>query len=154
MTKLIEKENYLSLLKNYSPAIFIFLFLFFLFGYELFISSQSKEIVLSCSINSVVEHKYSLRSDLSIKLKNEEKRIIISNTRNCENTPNDLSKYLKVGDQLIKNKCSDTLYVIRDKTTVYFLIEDGCYNCDNISKNQWKIWNQQRGIINERNDCR
>jgi hypothetical protein len=156
MSKLIvrEKDNFLSRLKQYSPAIIVFLCLFSLFAYELFISSQSEEIVLSSSIDSIVEHKYSIRNDLSIKLRNREKRIIISNTRNCENDPSDLSDFLEVNDLIIKNKCSDTLYVVRENKRVYFLIEDGCYNCDNISKKQWQIWNQQRSILNERNDCK
>ena len=154
MNKLIERDNSIGNKIQFALPV---LFLLYLLGYVIYtahIFNNSNEIYLSTSFNSIVKDKYQSIGDLSIKLNGIEKRVIISNTRNCKNNPNDLSEFLSKNDRIVKNKCSDTLYVIRETKRYYFLIEDGCYNCDNISTKQWKIWNKERSIVNERNDCK
>ncbi|UOX33702.1 hypothetical protein LXD69_16915 [Flavobacterium sediminilitoris] len=154
MKSLIEKNiGKKYTLKAYSPVILLFFLMIVLFIYSIIKKGAYKETYLSTEFEGKVEDIYEERGDTYLKLFNENKRYRINNSRNYNYEKKELYNFLKIDDIAFKNKCSDTLFIKRDKIIYLFIIENLSYNKIDKKKKENDYWNSKRQIMNERNDC-
>jgi len=157
LENLIERyDGWKYTLKEYFPVIMIFSFLITFGIYESIKIGNPEELFLSHEFDEELIDVYQTKSFLYIQLSNKSKRIEIRESCNYEYMELSpcLNEFLKEGDRLIKNKCSDTLYVIRDEKKYHFLIEDILYNSTRRNKAFIEKYNSRREIINRKNDCK
>jgi hypothetical protein len=122
--------------------------------YQAFKKGNAKEVYLSTQLNGTVTDIYHERGDAYITLSNSYNPYEIENSRNYNYNPKELYAFLKPNDSVVKNACSDTLYIKRDETIYHFLIGHMNYNNNARSKEFKDRWASQRAIVNERNDCK
>lgn len=72
-------------------------------------------------LKGVLVRVQSERSSAFGKLK-DGKKIFFFDSDNYSYTPYALNKFLEVGDSIVKNEQSDTLYIYRDEKKYYFVL--------------------------------
>lgn len=152
---MIERyEANIYTVKEYLPVIFLFLFLIGLGTYQVIKVGNPSEIKLSTKLDEIVISVFSLKSSIYVKVENREERITIDYSRNYDYEPMELSEFIEPGDRIVKNECSDTLFIMRQGEKFYFLIEDVLLNSTHRSQEFIQKWRKNRTLINERNDCK
>lgn len=152
---MIERyEGKIFTLKEYLPVIFLFIFLISLGVYQIIKVGNPTEIKLSTKLDEIVTDVYPLKSSIYVQVENKKERVTIDYSRNYDYDPIELNEFMKIGDRIVKNKCSDTLYIFRNNERFFFLIEDVLLNSNHKSEEFVQKWRKRRTIINERNDCK
>lgn len=73
------------------------------------------------SICGIVKEKSSLRGVLSVQLDNN-KKLSIDHSRNYKYEPPCIDDFIGIGDLLVKNSFSDTLFVSKKGNTYFFVV--------------------------------
>jgi hypothetical protein len=154
LKKLIKKyDGKIYTIKEYLPAILIFIFLIGFAMYTVVKRGYFEEVYLSTAFNEKVIDVFEERGNIYMLISNKENRYKIEKSRNYDYTPSTLSYFLRENDRVIKNKCSDTIYVERNSKKYHFLIGNTLYNNKEKSKEFIQKYNLRRAILNEKNDC-
>jgi hypothetical protein len=140
-------------LKEYLPVIFLFIFLIGFAIYTVVKKGEFKEVFLSTTFDENVVDIFEEKGDSYLLLTNKDNRYRIKNSRNYAYEPAFLYDFIKENDRVIKNKCSDTIYVERNSKKYHFLIGSTSYNREGKSKEFIQKYLNERAIMNERNDC-
>jgi hypothetical protein len=153
LKQLIEKyDGKKYTLKEYLPVIFLFIFLIEFAIYTVVKKGEFEEVFLSTTFDESVVDIFEERGDTYLLLTNKNNRYRLENSRNYDYEPVFLYDFLKVNDRVIKNRCSDTIYIERNLKKYYFLI-GGTSNRKGKSKELIQKYHNERPIMNERNDC-
>lgn len=72
---------------------------------------------------------------------------------NYDYEPPYIGNFLKNNDLIVKNNCSDTITIYREKSEYYFLIGDALLNSKKHTKDWIEKWRKQRRIIREKGNC-
>ena len=154
MKKLIEKyDGKKYTLKEYLPVIFLFTFLIGFAIYTIVKKGNFVDVYLSTVFDEKVIDVYEEKGNTYLLLSNRNNRYKLENSRNYDYKPAFLYDFLKENDRVIKNKCSDTIYVERNSEKYHFLIGNTFYNNKEKSAEFIQKYNPKRAILNERNDC-
>ncbi|MFD0976789.1 hypothetical protein [Salinimicrobium gaetbulicola] len=154
MKKLIEKyDGKKYTLKEYLPVIFLFILLIGFAIYTVIKKGDFVEIYLSTSFDEMVVDIFEEKGNTYLLLTNRNNRYRLENSRNYDYKPPFLYDFLKENDRVIKNKCSDTIYIERDSKKYHFLIGSTSYNRKGKSQDFIQKYLNERAIMNERNDC-
>jgi hypothetical protein len=154
LKKLIEKhEGKKYTLKEYLPVIFLFTFLIGFGIYTIVKKGDFEDVYLSTVFDEKVIDVYIEKGSTYLLLTNRNNRYKFENSRNYDYEPAFLYDFLKENDRVIKNKCSDTIYVERNSKKYHFLIGSTSYNREGKSKEFIQKYLNERAIMNERNDC-
>ncbi|MBW8242146.1 hypothetical protein K1F50_05000 [Muricauda oceani] len=140
-------------LKEYLPVILLFLFLIGFIIYTIIKKGKYEEIYLSEEFDERVIDVFEEKGNTYLFLTNRNDRIKIENSRNYDYEPAFLYDFIKENDRVLKNKCSDTLYIERSSKNYHFLIGSTVYNREGKSKEFIQNSLSERAIMNERNDC-
>ena len=151
---MIEKYDGMKYtLKEYLPVIFLFIF-FIGFGiYSVVKIGDFEEVYLSTTFDENVVDIFEEKGNTYLLLTNKDNRYRIENSVNYDYKPAFLYDFLEENDRVIKNKCSDTIYVERNSKKYHFLIGSTSYNREGKSKEFIQKYLNERAIMNERNDC-
>ena len=147
----IFKDN--KFMKYFIVGLF-FLALGFAALFEAISTENYTEIKLSQSLNNEVDQLKKHKSWILIDLKGKPNGISIRESSNYQYEPKQLSKFLQLGDTIIKHKCSDTLIIKNNKGKFKFIIEDKHYNNFQINEQDKEKWRRRRTIMKELNDCK
>ena len=140
-------------LKEYIPVIFLFIFLIGFAIYTVVKKGEFEDVFLSTTFDASVVDIFEEKGNTYLLLTNKKKRYRIENSRNYSYEPAFLYDFIKENDRVIKNECSDTLYIERNSKKYHFLIESTLYNREGKSKEFFRKSLKERAIMNERNDC-
>ncbi|MEI6866089.1 hypothetical protein [Flavicella sp.] len=140
-------------LKEYLPVIFIFLFLIGFGIYTVIKKGDYVEVYLSTDFDEMIVDIYEEKGSTYLLLTNRDNRYRFENSRNYDYKPAFLYDFLKENDRVIKNNCSDTIYIERNSKKYHFLIGSTSYNREGKSKEFIQKYLNERTIMNERNDC-
>jgi len=140
-------------LKEYLPVIFLFIFLIGFAIYTVVKKGEFEAVFLSTTFDENVVDIFEEKGDTYLLLTNKDNRYRIENSRNYAYEPAFLYDFIKENDRVIKNKCSDTIYVERNSKKYHFLIGSTSYNREGKSKEFIQKYLNERAIMNERNDC-
>jgi len=140
-------------LKEYLPVIFLFVFLIGFAIYTVVKKGEFEDVFLSTTFDESVVNVFEEKGNTYLLLTNKENRYRIENSRNYAYEPAFLYDFIKENDRVIKNECSDTLYIERNSKKYHFLIESTLYNRKGKSKEFILKSLNERAIMNERNDC-
>ena len=140
-------------LKEYLPIIFLFIFFIGLGIYSVVKIGDFKEVYLSTTFDENVVDIFEEKGSTYLLLTNKGNRYRIENSVNYDYKPAFLYDLLKENYQVIKKKCSDTIYVERNSKKYHFLIESTSYNREGKSNKFIQKYLNERAIMNERNDC-
>ncbi len=123
--------------------------------YQGFQKIGSKAIFLSTEFNERIIDIYKERSYLYLELTNTPGKIKILDSYNYdyEEAGPGMGMMLEINDRVIKNECSDTLYVIKGNEIYHFLIGDRNYNHKSKPKKFIEKYNKTRRIMTSNNDC-
>ncbi len=150
MIEIFKDNNF----KKYFFVGLFFLALVFAAVFEAKSTGNYTEIKLSQSLNNEVIQIKKHKSWILIELKGEPNGISIRESSNYKYEPKQLSRFLQLGDTIIKHECSDTLIIKNNKGKFKFVIEDKHYNNFQINENDKEKWRRRRTIMNEFNDCK
>lgn len=154
MKNTIEKYNgKLYTLKEYFPVILLFIFLVGFVIYSILKKGNYSDVYLSSEFDEKIIDVYEEKGNVYLLLTNKNNRYKLENSRNYKYKPVFLSKFLKENDRVVKNQCSDTIYIERGLRKYHFLIGSKHYNDKEKSKEFIHKYNSQRTIMNEKNDC-
>lgn len=140
-------------LKEYLPVIFLFIFLIGFAIYTIVKKGEFEDVFLSTTFDENVVDIFEEKGNTYLLLTNNDNRYRIENSRNYSYEPPFLYDFIKENDRVIKNKCSDTIYVKRNSKKYHFLIGSTSYNREGKSKEFIQKYLNERAIMNERNDC-
>jgi hypothetical protein len=140
-------------LKEYLPVIFLFIFLIGFAIYTVVKKGEFEDVFLSTTFDESVVDIYEERGDIYLLLTNRDNRYRFEESRNYDYEPAFLYDFIKENDRVIKNKCSDTIYVERNSEKYHFLIGSTSYNREGKSKEFIQKYLNERAIMNKRNDC-
>ncbi|SDY08947.1 hypothetical protein SAMN05444411_1221 [Lutibacter oricola] len=115
--------------------------------------NDSNEIMLSTKLNGVIDDNILYKGYTSIKMRGDSVHWKIEPSSNYDYNPNEFGNFIKKNDKLIKHRCSDTLFVIRNNKSYEFLIGDSSYNYEKRTKEREEYLKTQKRIFNENNDC-
>jgi hypothetical protein len=154
LKKLIEKyDGKKYTLKEYLPVIFIFLFIIGLAIYTMIKKGDFEDLYLSTEFDEKIVDVYEEKGFVYLLISNKPNRYKIENSRNYDYKSPFLYDFLEKNDRVIKNKCSDTLFVQRNLKKYHFLIGNSLYNNKEKSEEFIQKYNLKRAILNENNDC-
>lgn len=154
MKKNIEKyDGKKYTLKEYLPVIFLFIFLIGFAIYAIVKKGNYQDVYLSTAFDEKVIDIYEEKGNTYLLLTNRNNKYRLENSRNYDYKPVFLNDFLKENDRVIKNKCSDTIYVERNSKKYHFLIGSTLNNNKEKSKEFIQKYNKERAILNEKNDC-
>ena len=140
-------------LKEYLPVIFLFIFLIGFAIYTVVKKGEFEDVFLSTTFDESVVDIFEEKGNTYLLLTNKKNRYRIENSRNYDYKPAFLYDFIKENDRVIKNECSDTLYIERNSKKYHFLIGSGLYNRKGKSKELIEKSLNEREIMNKRNDC-
>ena len=140
-------------LKEYLPVILLFVFLIGFAIYTVVKKGNYQDVYLSTKFDEKVIDIYEEKGNIYLLLTNRKNRYRLENSRNYNYKPAFLYDFLKENDRVIKNKCSDTIYIERNSKKYHFLIGSTSYNRIGKSKDFIQKHLNERAIMNERNDC-
>ncbi|WP_136482338.1 hypothetical protein [Cognatitamlana onchidii] len=140
-------------LKEYLPVIFLFIFLIGFGIYTVVKKGEFEYVFLSTTFNESVVDIFEEKGNTYLLLTNKKNRYRIENSRNYDYKPAFLYDFIKENDRVIKNECSDTLYIERNSKKYHFLIGSALYNRKGKSKALIEKSLNEREIMNKRNDC-
>ena len=147
-------------LKGEKTMIAMFLFmlisslLLFGFGfYDLLKVNNPRQINLETKFKGVISEIADYKGYTYIKIKGENDYWKIDYSLNHNYESNFIGDFIRKNDSVTKNKCSDTLIIMRNKKRFEFLIGDGLFNNKEKSKEIIEHWRSQRRIITDKNDC-
>ena len=140
-------------LKEYLPVIFLFIFLIGFAIYTIVKKGEFEDVFLSTTFDENVVDIFEEKGNTYLLLTNNDNRYRIENSRNYSYEPPFLYDFIKENDRVIKNKCSDTIYVKRNSKKYHFLIGSTSYNREGKSKEFIQNHLNKRAIMHERNDC-
>jgi hypothetical protein len=69
---------------------------------------------------------------------------------NYDDEPPYIGNILKNNDLIVKNNCSDTITIYREKSEYYFLIGDALLNSKKNTKDWTEKWRKQRRMIRQK----
>ena len=110
-------------------------------------------VFLSTNFDEKVIDIFEEKGNTYLLLTNRNNRYRLENSRNYNYEAVFLYDFLKENDRVIKNKCSDTIYIERNSKKYHFLIGSSSYNREGKSKEFIQKYLNERAIMNERNDC-
>ena len=110
-------------------------------------------VFLSKNFDEKVIDIFEEKGNTYLLLTNRNNRYRLENSRNYNYEAVFLYDFLKENDRVIKNKCSDTIYIERNSKKYHFLIGSSSYNREGKSKEFIQKYLNERAIMNERNDC-
>tara|TARA_B110000114_G_C14808675_1_gene283802 strand:+ start:74 stop:532 length:459 start_codon:yes stop_codon:yes gene_type:complete len=140
-------------LKEYLPVIFLFIFLIGFAIYTVVKKGEFEDVFLSTTFDENVVDIFEEKGNTYLLLTNRDNKYRIENSRNYTYEPAFLYDFIEENDRVIKNKCSDTIYVERNSKKYHFLIGSTSYNREGKSKEFIQKYLNERAIMNERNDC-
>lgn len=140
-------------LKEYLPVIFLFISLIGFVIYTVVKKGDFEDVYLSTTFDENVVDIFEEKGNTYLLLTNKENRYRVENSRNYAYQPVFFYDFIKKNDRVIKNKCSDTIYVERNSRKYHFLIGSTSYNREGKSKEFIQKYLNERPIMNERNDC-
>ena len=140
-------------LKEYLPVIFLFISLIGYAIYTVVKKGEFEDVFLSTTFDENVVDIFEEKGNTYLLLTNKDNRYRIENSRNYAYEPAFFYNFIKESDRVIKNKCSDTIYVKRNSKKYHFLIGSTLYNREGKSKKFIQKCLNERAIMNERNDC-
>jgi len=146
-------------IEEYLPVIFQFGFLIgfiFLIGLAIYTIRKKgnyEDVYLSTVFNETVVDVFEEKGDTYLLLTNRKNRYRLENSNNYDYKPAFLYDFLKENDRVIKNKCSDTIFIERDSKKYHYLIGSTSYNSKGRSKEFIQKYLNERVIMNDRNDC-
>lgn len=79
------------------------------------------KVEINDSLNGIINDIYTSKGASFITLKCE-KKIFLKTSFNYQNENGYLDKSLKIGDSILKNAGSDTLFIIKPEKTEYFIL--------------------------------
>lgn len=143
-------------LREYLSVIFIWSFLIGLIIYHIARIGDYEEIYLSYNFDAEVIDVFPHKSSLYIQISGWENKLEISDSWNYDYAEEEgisLSKIMEVGDRVIKNECSDTIFVVKNDKEYHFLIGDHHYNNPDKPEVFIQKWRVRRKIVTSNNDC-
>ena len=126
MIERYESKKYVF--KEYLPVIVLFIFILSTIINQTIKTWNSEEVILSSTFKEKVINIYGIKGTSYILTTKRINRLSIAKSYNFNYQPSDLNSFLKKGDIIYKNKCSDTLHILRDSVKYHFLIGAGLYN--------------------------
>ena len=154
MKNMIEKyDGKKYTLKEYFPFIFLFIFLIGFAIYTVVKKGEFEDVFLSTTFDESVVDIFEEKGNTYLLLTNKDNRYRIEDSRNYAYESAFLYDFIKEKDRVIKNECSDTLFIERSSNKYHFLIGSSSYNREGKSKEFIQKYLNERAIMNERNDC-
>ena len=125
------------------------------FGYLTFgIFQNSKPVNWNTSITGVIEDLNQYKGFTYILLEQENEYWKTDSSSNHDYSEPFVGDFLQKGDFLKKNKCTDTLFILRGNERYHFLIGDILYNSKTRSKEFVNHWRNSRRIVTEKSGCK
>ena len=140
-------------LKEYLPVIFLFVFLI---GFGIYTAIQKgdyEDVYLSTVFDEKVVEIFEEKGNTYLLITNRKNRYKLEESRNYNYEPAFISDFIREKDRVIKNKCSDTIYIERNSKKYHFLIGSTSYNREGKTKEFIQKYLNEREIMNERNNC-
>lgn len=137
----------------YTATALVFFWLFYKLISIALIRGNSNKVIMESEFSGVLKELKYEKSDIFLLFEKDSIYWSIDNSINYAYKPQDLAFFLKKGDFLRKNKCSDTLYITRAKMHFHFIIGDRNYNDSNRDDEFKKYWRENREILRENNNC-
>lgn len=154
MNRLIEKyDGKKYTLKEHLPVIYLFLFLIGFGVYTVIEKGDYEVVYLSTVFDERVIDIFEEKGNTYLLITNKKNRYKLEESRNYDYESPFLYDFLKENDRVIKNKCSDTIYIERSSKKYHFLIGSTTYNREGKSKKLIQKYLNERAIMNDRNDC-
>lgn len=124
------------------------------YGYlNIGVLNNSNSVNWDTSFNGVLTNLRQYKGFTYVLLEKEKEYWRIDNSRNYDYNEAAIADFIREGDVLLKNKCSDTLFIVRKNQRFHFLIGDALYNSKKHSEKFISHWSKQRRIVVERKEC-
>ena len=128
------KKNKDSTFKKYWPVFAVFVFVTSMIMYEIVNTSNSINYEIKNGFKGIVTSKFINKSWVYVGLLNQTKKQQIDNGYNYAYEIPRLINFINVGDEVMKNECSDTVYIKRGINEYHFIQLAYWYNNESKTK--------------------
>ncbi len=144
MTLIEEYED--SIFKQYLPVFGVFILLVTIGIYQMVNIGRPTEYMIKKGFQGTVTSKFINKNYVYVGLTNKENKQEIRNGYNYAYKQPHLINFIEIGDKLLKNECSDTVYITRGDGEFHFIQLAYWYNDSTRSKDYKKEWMAKRII--------
>ncbi len=129
-----------SVIKDYLPFFGFLVLLVFCVIYEMINIGSPRPYSIKQGFQGTVTSKFVNKSYVYVGLTNAGNKQEIRNAYNYAYEPSHLISFIEVGDEVLKNDCSDTVYIKRGAEDFHFIQLAYWYNDETRTKEYKKEW--------------